>query len=363
MKKIKYQIEEKFIDFEIKDWKKDDVLYFDIETTGLSAETSVIYLIGLIYYENNLPFYSAWFAENKEDEKQLLVDFYELSKRKITLICFNGSSFDLPFIKKKLDFFSPASDFSKNQIVDFYRVLSPFKTLFGLENRKQISFENLIEIKRKEDLSGKELIPYYSSYLKEKNKKKAEELLATLLKHNEFDLKGLFELTKLYFFADFFRKTKESPDTKVKIVREEEFLSLSLSLSFVPDFHVKNETGSCLGLRSKSEIILKIPVIHTELKFFYPEYKDYFYLPREDMAIHKDLAKFMDKKFRIKAEAKTAYVKRRDFFIRLPSEMINRFSKTFKKEYHDKISFISETDFFNSEILLFFKAYLKEFLD
>ena len=42
------------------------------------------------------------------------------------------------------------------------------------------------------------------------------------------------------------------------------------------------------------------------LKYFYDNYKDYFYLPKEDTAIHKSVATYVDKDFRQKA--KTAFV-------------------------------------------------------
>ena len=47
---------------------KEEVLFLDIETTGLSPKSSNLYLIGCVYYENDMWHSIQWFAEKYEEE-------------------------------------------------------------------------------------------------------------------------------------------------------------------------------------------------------------------------------------------------------------------------------------------------------
>ena len=55
--------------------------------------------------------------------------------------------------------------------------------------------------------------------------------------------------------------------------------------------------------------ILKIPVYDGFLRYYYPDYENYWYFPAEDMAVHKNLALYSDRSHREKATIDTAYTK------------------------------------------------------
>ena len=88
---------------------------------------------------------------------------------------------------------------------------------------------------------------------------------------------------------------------------------------------------------------LVIPVYTGILKFFYDNYKDYYYLPEEDTAIHKSVASFVDSSHRKKATAKTCYTKRSGTF--LPQKDI-WFTPVFSFERNARISFFELNDDF-----------------
>ena len=71
----------------------------------------------------------------------------------------------------------------------------------------------------------------------------------------------------------------------------------------------------------------------TELKLFYKDYKNYYYLPKEDMVVHKSLASFVDKENKVKAAASNCYTRQRGSFIKLPE---SGFLPVFKADYSDK---------------------------
>lgn len=55
------------------------------------------------------------------------------------------------------------------------------------------------------------------------------------------------------------------------------------------------------------------------LKYFFQDYKNYYYLPAEDQAIHKSVAAYMDKKNRWPAKASTCYIKKSGNFLPSPA--------------------------------------------
>ena len=80
-----------------------------------------------------------------------------------------------------------------------------------------------------------------------------------------------------------------------------------------------------------------------ELKYFYANYKDYYYLPAEDMAIHKSVAAFVDKAHRVQATAANCYTRKKSLY--LPQWEI-LFTPFFKRDYRSKECFFELSDEF-----------------
>ena len=62
---------------------------------------------------------------------------------------------------------------------------------------------------------------------------------------------------------------------------------------------------------------IQIPVYNMEARFFYENYKDYYYLPSEDRALHKSVAEYVEKEYRIRATKETCYIKKTGAFLPL----------------------------------------------
>ena len=60
---------------------------------------------------------------------------------------------------------------------------------------------------------------------------------------------------------------------------------------------------------------LRVPLTQAELKYFYPNPEDYYYLPMEDEAIHKSVSSFVERSHRVQAKASTCYTRRSGVFI------------------------------------------------
>ena len=86
-----------------------------------------------------------------------------------------------------------------------------------------------------------------------------------------------------------------------------------------------------------------MPIYEEELKYFYTNYKDYYYLPAEDLALHKSVGSFVDKEYRMQATAATCYTRKTGDY--LPQwEFL--FEPFFKREYDSKSLFFELTDSF-----------------
>ncbi len=77
-------------------------MVFDIETTGLSPEESKIFLIGI---KDNRGFEKVIAAQNPEEEKQLIIKFFDIiDEIKPSLIGgYNSAFFDFPFILRRAE--------------------------------------------------------------------------------------------------------------------------------------------------------------------------------------------------------------------------------------------------------------------
>ena len=76
---------------------RENAIFFDIETTGLSRVHSSIFLCGVIYYENQNYVIEQFFDDTSESEKKLVEFISNHFKRKKYIITYNGNAFDIPF--------------------------------------------------------------------------------------------------------------------------------------------------------------------------------------------------------------------------------------------------------------------------
>ena len=346
----------------------EQTVYFDIETTGFSADVTALYLIGCIYYEDYNWKIIQWFAEDKISEKEALIAFSDFLQDKKYLICYNGTTFDLPYLKKKYEKHNLEFNADKFEIIDFYRVFSSNKSFLGVKGLKQKEIEAYLGIFREDEFSGGELIEWYAKYLKLRFSKspEKEEIYNTLLLHNSDDLIGMAKLTKLYNFLQAIGKlinSDEPLDIKYEIKDKINIIVFSTVVDFnfikttrfsKDDFYLEI---ICENARNK--IILTLDIFETELKLFYKEYKNYYYLPTEDMVIHKSLASFVDKENKTKATAGNCYTKHKGKFVKIPEELDLPILRT---DYSDKILYTILDDKLlnsNEKLNIIFKSVLR----
>lgn len=294
----------------------EQVLFFDIETTGFSGDTSTLYLIGCLYRENGAWQFIQWFADTLDAERACLVHFFEFMENFTTLVHFNGDGFDIPYLLKRARAHGLPYDFSNIRSFDIYRVIKPYKRLLGLDSIRQKAIEAFLGVRREDRFSGGELIEVYQAYLHEKD----DYLERLLLLHNEDDLKGMPLVLPILCYRDFwegdFSLESQSLSAQTDIFgNQHPELSLTFAGGCELPVPISRETP-LLSMEAEGRTLsLSIPLFEGTLKYYYPNYKDYYYLPFEDKAIHKSVAEFVDKNARQKATRDTCYIKKAGLFL------------------------------------------------
>lgn len=292
-----------------------DIVFIDIETTGLSPATSSVYLIGAVYHQQMEWHIRQWFSDSLTSEQEILQDFFSFIKSFQALVSFNGESFDIPFLSKCASAYGiDVQPLALMKSFDLYRHLKPLKSLLQLESLKLSGLEAYLEIPRQDTASGKDMIAVYHEYLNTHD----DRLYQALLSHNEEDLKALPQIMPLLSYLDIFRSEWKLAGYSLS--------PASASLTIVVDCSVKVpvsitcELPLCrLSIRA-NQMIVELRAFVGELKYFFDNYRDYYYLPQEDRAVHKKVGQYVDSDHRIQATASTCYTRKSGTFLPLSHE-------------------------------------------
>ena len=326
-------------------------IFFDIETTGFSPSTSCIYMIGCLRRKNDMLIIDQFFAENKNEEFDILNQFINLIKSYKTILTFNGIGFDIPFIKAKCDSYKIEEHLKDFQYIDIFKHISTIKFLLKLPNYKQKTIEAFLDLQRNDKFSGGELINVYEDYTKTQSPE-AEQLL---LLHNYEDVLGMLDLIPILSYPKILNGNFQIKELEIAPYtsfdgKEGNELLISLQNDYIVPKRVSFQFHDFYFIMNKDTTKIRIPILHEELKYFYENYKDYFYLPAEDMAIHKSVATFVDKQYREKAKACTCYSRKTGNYL---PQLCNIMNPVFKKEFKDKLSYFELTDdFISSDVML-----------
>lgn len=324
-------------------YNSENCVFFDIETTGFSVKNTQVYLIGVVYYENSIWKSIQWFATNKADEKEILQRFFEFIRPYKVLIHFNGEGFDIPYLRQKAELLGVKSTFEHMISIDIFKAVSQFKKFLKLENYKQKTIEKFLDIKRNDKYSGGDLINIYTAYLKNHNC----EFYEMLLLHNSDDIIGMTGLLPMLAYSRILDGAFEFES----YTQTEDEIIFNCRLSFTIPKRVSLGHKDFYITAYGNNIKFRVKIYSEELKFFYKNYHDYYYLPAEDMAMHKSVAFYVDKDFRTKAKAANCYSRKTGTFIPQFSEIVSTY---FKIDYHDKTMYIELTeDFLNDNQLLY----------
>ena len=275
-------------------------IFYDIETTGLSRYSTFVYLIGAIRWEDDQWVLTQWLGESSEEESLIICEFTRYLRGATCTIQYNGNRFDQPYLEERCQRNNLPSPFDNLPSIDVYQSLKSCQTLFKLSRMKQPDLENLFPSMHRVHCDGGQCIRLYRSYMK----KKDPAALETVLGHNQEDLCGLGSVYTLLSYK--FLYLGEYEPSTVRIHGQEE-LVITLTLKYPVPVPVSCVTEEFYFTVSDSEARLLLHLRDGKLRQYYPNYKDYEYLPGEDQAIPKSLSRYMDRSLRTPATPQTCY--------------------------------------------------------
>lgn len=320
----------------------EKILFLDIETTGFAAPNSSLYLVGAAFYQTGYWCIKQWFAEDYSEEKDVLEAFFSFSTAYTHLIHFNGNNFDLPYLLQKCAQYELPYNFDAFEGIDLYKRISPYKFFLNTPNCKQKTLETFLGIKRRDMYNGGQLINIYHKYVK----RPTEFNYQLLILHNSDDMKGMLQLTALLAYYDLFngklRAKKVQANTYQDIDGiERHVLIMKLELPHELPRPISVVSNGCCFNGEDKEGVLKVPIYQEEMKYFYSNYKDYYYLPAEDAAMHKSVAAFVDKSHRVQATAATCYTRKFSTYLPQWDVQVEPF---FKRNYQSRELFFELTE-------------------
>ncbi|MCR4590224.1 MAG: ribonuclease H-like domain-containing protein [Lachnospiraceae bacterium] len=330
-------------------------IFLDIETTGLKKDICSVYLIGLLYPEYKDPVrsyrLSLLFSEDPSEESLILNELFKiLENTDFRAITFNGRHFDLPFLRKRYEIhgLKIPEALQNGTDIDIYAELRPCRRSFGLSHLDQKSIEKMLDIKREDRYSGKELIDVYKEYVITKD----PALYDLLITHNRDDVLGMAEILPVLSYPEIFKRASDpapgSFDIKSIDVEShrgfdgeensELMISFTLPVS-VPKPRLFHNYRLFLETFD-NEGVLRIPLTQGELKHFFENYKDYCYIPSEDKAVLKEIASIMTTAETEKAKASNCYIKTKGLFLPLPEGFSFPDGTVYRQDYKSKTEYI-----------------------
>lgn len=236
-------------------------------------------------------------------------------------------------------------------------------------NLKLKTVEDFLKVKRTDSYSGGELIPVFTRFLAlytyEKKhasgtshyqvfpvsglpsieKSNSGTLRQLLLLHNTEDILNLPQILPMLSYVKLFEGNI--------VLTKWEFTEQSVNFYF----NIMNRLPAYLTLESNYEVMgnlysitlnarenegcISITYYHGTLKFYLDNYKDYYYLPLEDTAVHKSVGEYVEKEYRQNAKPDTCYLKKTGYFLPQPYAM---FTPGFRTERKQKQQFFEITE-------------------
>lgn len=330
MKKYRYQYDtQKYPNLTIN----SKTLFLDIETTGFQRTSTYLTIIGLAWLEGNQLIIEQWLNESGHSEEPLLLielehflkNFQTEQNCQPELIHYNGTTFDLPYLKSKYEQYHLPTSLPECDSLDLFHLAKKYRSFLSLDGIRQKNLEECFGLFREDKLSGQNLIDVYLEGMKQGNK----QLLDAYLLHNKEDMEGMVFLIHLLRLHQLFEGSFEIQEW----IENEETHSVLIGLSgnFILYQPVNITMKDIQFTFEKSSLWIRLPILSMEARFFYDNYKDYYYLPAEDTAIHKSVAEYVEKEYRIKATRKTCYTKKTASFLPLPLPDSSHLRNTFIK--------------------------------
>lgn len=246
-----------------------ETVILDIETTGFYWRTTQITNLHLIIsdFKN-----SQWqdielTCEKESDEYDLLQFMLEKLDGISSIITYNGTTFDLPYLNHKLKAYALINPFTDKNFRDLMSENKELGELLHLASHKLKDYTDYFNISSGND--------------------------------------GLNTLSLL--FLDTYRKVLIENTDDFKIEKSDQELLLTLMAEDVFPYFLKIKKSVFSMEYTNASLLVRIPIVDGYLRMYYRNYEDYYFLPAEGYAVHRSLSDFVEKSHRVKASPETCY--------------------------------------------------------
>lgn len=324
---------------------KEQILIYDIDTTSFEAANGCIFLIGVMFYQNDELHFLQFFSESIDEEALIIGKFFDIAENYNVLLSYKGESFDIPFIGKRLYALKQNELYKRftmlrSRSYDIAGEIMSVKASVGFSSTKLDYLRKKCGQQVPERISGENISKFYVEHIAAAKLRKLLETTGNAANHDmigEYHPKPVIdELAHIKpdsgdrFLSDILYRNRENIESVIYLLRLSRIFSMrkgrfNVNISTECDdidveSSLKNNIDTVFFAYFADDFELTVPIsIETvSLKQFYPNYKDYYYFPAEDMAVHKSIAEFAASGSKKKATAKTAYRNVSGRFIPVP---------------------------------------------
>ncbi|MBR4344733.1 MAG: ribonuclease H-like domain-containing protein [Lachnospiraceae bacterium] len=352
-----------------KDISIDKLLIFDIETTSFEAANGCIFLIGTAFLSGGRLKVRQFFSEDITEELLVIKSFLDMAENYEKVLSYKGENFDIPYISGRIEQIRKNGQIQNNigpefseifqkiqhlriKSSDIFSFIKPIKAPLGFVSTKLNYLRKLMGQEFTEKISGENICHFYVKFLAENkiNRLKAINCLSENVglipdyepKTLSDDLAHLYPISNDSFLQDMLSSNQDNLEAVIYLCR----LGLLFSVQkgdfscFVNKQEENGEISSIvfnydIGCIGKYTLKISLDVKDASLKLFFSNYRDYFYFPEEDSAVHKSVASFTSSDSRKKATPQTAYIKVKGSFLKIPSSFITFDKKAAENRYKE----------------------------
>jgi len=167
-------------------WRMEDLLVLDLETTGLGRGQTIAFMIGLGFYEAGQFVVEQLFLPEPEGEASSFDRLIQLLKEKQVLITFNGKTFDIPVLESRILYNQIWLDLRSKEHIDLLHLARRlWKNKIPSCALETIEYYIMGYIREKElEIDGGLIPQTYFQYLINGD----AELMRRVFVHNRFDI-------------------------------------------------------------------------------------------------------------------------------------------------------------------------------
>lgn len=169
----------------------EDILFLDIETTGLWA-SQPLFLVGLLYHRKGKLLVNQYFARHYREEKAVLAAANELIQDFKVVVSFNGKRFDIPYILGRSVEHRLFYSYPHHQVDLLYHARRQYSDIIP-NCRLTTLEEHILDFRRQGDIPGYLIPETYHRF----TQKQDASLIQPVLEHNKLDLLAMVKLFKL----------------------------------------------------------------------------------------------------------------------------------------------------------------------